>query len=63
MQKLFLMNALSHDWLKLAHAVARSVDSKENCYYLPLEKGVALHLNNIESISSNDTLAVLSWQG
>ena len=27
------------------------------CYYLPLEKGVALHLNKLESPSSKDVCA------
>ena len=48
------MDSLCQVWLKLAHWRKRFINFIYVllllCYYLPLEKGVALHLNELESL-------------
>ena len=56
------MNALCQVWIKLAQWFwRRRLLNSVNifsifCYYLPLEKGMVLHLNKLESTSPKDAL-------
>ena len=59
-------DTLCHVWLKLTQWFWRRFLNIFNiiflfCYYLPLDKGVALHLNKLESTSSKDIYAKFWW--